>query len=135
MTASGDSSKPWRDPGFSCSHDSDPNPCPSQLSHDIRVAAVEQNRIEMETRLRATKWDETVAQARSLLSTEPTTHAPQAVMVSSFVEGHGFARVEVHFRVGVDLLTDGKIDREKRQALERSVEQEIRAMVIDLKKE
>jgi hypothetical protein len=74
-------------------------------------------------------------EARSLLSAEPATHVPQAVMVSSFVEGHGFARVEVHFRVGVDLLTDGKIDRDKRDGLERSVERAIRAMVIDSKKE
>jgi hypothetical protein len=43
--------KPWRDLGFSCSHDND-NPCPSQLLHDIRVQAVEQQRIEMETRQR-----------------------------------------------------------------------------------
>src|ERR1700730_2933516 len=47
--------KPWRDPGFSCSHDNDRNPCPSQLSHDVRVQSVEQHRIEMETRRRQQK--------------------------------------------------------------------------------
>jgi hypothetical protein len=62
-------------------------------------------------------------------------HAPEAVIVSSFVEGHGFAHVEVHFRVGVDLMTEGKIDPEKRDALERAVERAIRGIVIDLKKE
>ncbi len=165
----------WRDPGFSCSHDGDPNPCPSQRSHDVRMQSLEQHRIEMETRLRqqqdrfakiredlaVTSWSCTVCglsgsgsyadheivcgkSTRTHLSLPAddqreltggayvARHVPQAVIVSAFIEGHGFAHVEVHFRVGIDLTSPGgKMDPEKRQALERWVERAVRTIAID----
>jgi hypothetical protein len=232
-----------RDPGFSCSHDDDLNPCPSQISHDVRVQSLEQQRIETEVRLQqqrakfakireslqlrclkcdaptirqiltsggvesclcvlcwtpdwsggdvdrflSHRWGEPLRYegykvyecsacgswrrlvmtreeclwlapeadrrldvwrlwdgssgciAQEPVAAEPECplelHKPQAVMVSSFVEGHGFTRVEVHFRVGVDILMDVKVDRDKRDALERAVERAIRGIVIELKKE
>jgi hypothetical protein len=240
--------RPFRDPGFSCSHDNDPNPCPSRISHDQRVLSLEQQRIEMETSKRQSqeKLDKTrrSLQSRcfkcdapiissyatssgvdshlcfSCLSTNPqwsggdverflshrwgepvgfdgrvfyecsachvwrvhsravedvsppierraflfdlrwdgssgcVEYQPQAlapalperprlayprvfgaqgVVVSAFIEGHGFARVEIHLRLGVDLSTPaGKLDVEKRRVLERIVERSIRAMDLDL---
>jgi hypothetical protein len=92
-----------RDPGFSCSHDDDPNPCPSQDVHDVRA------------RLLA----EEVGRWRVLV--------PQPVIVSARDQGHGIVRVEVYFSLDAGARTE-RLTLEQRHDLENQIMKKVLAM-------